>query len=302
MKISTALSQARLVLDSKGVSNSGLDSLILLSHTLFLCGKSFSKEWVIFNPDFELDLDQQKIFLGLVSRRENREPISQIIGKREFFGEEFLVSKNVLDPRPDSESLIELILKIFPEKTKKLKILELGVGSGCLILTLLRLYVEASGVGIDISSEALEICKKNSEKQLVSDRLKLLKSDLFEILKQAQDDGYETQKGDFEGQKKYDLIISNPPYIPSKEIEDLEPEVRIHEPRIALDGGSDGLDFYRKIATSAENFLNKNGKIILEIGFGQKEEIVKIFSKNKFKLTDLKPDLAGTDRALCFEL
>lgn len=294
MKISTALSQARLALDSKGVSNGGLDSLILLSHTLFLCGKNFSKEWIIFNPDFELDFDQRKIFFELVSRREEREPVSQIIGKREFFGEDFLVSKDVLDPRPDSESLIELTLKIFPEKTKKLKILELGVGSGCLILTLLRLYAEATGVGIDVSDEALEICKKNSEKQLVSDRLKLLKSDLFEILKQVRDDGQKDQK-------KYDLIISNPPYIPSKEIEDLESEVRIHEPKIALDGGSDGLDFYRKIATSAENFLNKNGKIILEIGFGQKEEIVTIFSKNKFKLTDLKPDLAGVDRALCFE-
>ncbi len=301
MKISAALSQARLALDSKGVSNSGLDSLILLSHTLFLCGENFSKEWVIFNPDFELSFDQQKIFLSLVSRREGREPISQIIGKREFFGEDFLVSKNVLDPRPDSESLIELILKIFPEKNKKLKILELGVGSGCLIVTLLRLYGEANGTGIDISDDALEICKKNSEKQLVSDRLKLLKSDLFEILKQVQDDGCEGWDSDFKGWKKYDLIISNPPYIPSKEIEDLEPEVRVHEPRIALDGGGDGLNFYRKIAASAENFLNKNGKIILEIGFGQKEEIVKIFSENKFKLTDSKPDLAGVDRALCFE-
>lgn len=290
MKISTALLQARLALDSKGVSNSGLDSLILLSHTLFLCGKNFSKEWIIFNPDFELSLDQQRTFFGLVLRRENREPISQIIGKREFFGEDFLVSKNVLDPRPDSESLIELVLKIFPEENRKLEILELGVGSGCLILTLLRLYGEASGVGIDVSDEALEICKKNSEKHSASDRLKLLKSDLFEALKQVSED-----------QKKYDLIISNPPYIPSKEIEDLEPEVRIHEPKIALDGGDDGLNFYRKIAASAENFLNKNGKIILEIGFGQKEEIVKIFAKNKFKLIDSKLDLVGVERALCFE-
>jgi release factor glutamine methyltransferase len=126
---------------------------------------------------------------------------------------------------------------------------------------------------------------------LISNRLKLLKSDLFEILKQIQDEAL-----------KYDLIISNPPYIPSKEIEDLEPEVRIHEPKIALDGGSDGLDFYRKISASAENFLNKNGKIILEIGFGQKEKIVQIFSENKFRLIDSKTDLAGIDRALCFDL
>jgi len=287
VKISAALSQARQILDSEGVSNGKLDSLILLTHTLFLLGGPYSKEWIIFNPDFELNSQQRQLFSDLISRRKNREPVSQIIGKREFFGEDFLVTKDVLDPRPDSESLIELVLKTFPQVDKKINILELGTGSGCLIITLLKLYKTADGEGVDISDEALEICKKNSATHQVQSRLNLKKSDLFAVLNL---------------EKKFDLIISNPPYIPSKEIADLEPEVRVHEPRIALDGGADGFDFYRKIAESAEKFLNKNGKIILEIGFGQKEKIIEIFSENNFRFIESKLDLSGIDRALCFEL
>jgi len=280
MKISDALSQARLNLDSQGVSSSKLDSLILLSHTL-----SFSKEQIIFNPDFELSLAQQQVFFDLIVRRLQREPVSQIIGKREFFGEDFFVSKDVLDPRPDSESLIELILKKFPDRSQKLKILELGTGSGCLIITLLKSYGAAVGTGIDISAEALKISQKNSEFCQVHKRLNLQKSDLFAEVNILE---------------KFDLIISNPPYIASEEIEKLEPEVKNFEPRIALDGGLDGLSFYRRIAADAKNFLEKNGKIFLEIGFGQKEKVVEIFIKNGFLLIDSKLDLSGIPRVLEF--
>ncbi len=278
MKISESLIQARKILDLKGVSNSKLDSLILLTHALFC-----SKEYVIFNPDLELSSKQKSDFFEFIERRAKREPVSQIIGKREFFGEEFLVTKDVLDPRPDSESLIELVLKTFSDKKQNLKILELGVGSGCLILTLLKAYKNAEGEGVDISKAALEICQKNAEKFVIKNRLKLEESDLFSAVK-----------------SKYDLIISNPPYIPRSEIEELEAEVKTFEPRFALDGGIDGLDFYRKIAASAKNFLNENGKIILEIGFGQKEEIIKIFSQNGFSFIESKPDLSGIERVLSF--
>jgi release factor glutamine methyltransferase len=278
VKISESLIQARKILDLKGVSNSKLDSLILLTHALFC-----SKEYVIFNPDLELSSKQKSDFFEFIERRAKREPVSQIIGKREFFGEEFLVTKDVLDPRPDSESLIELVLKTFSDKKQNLKILELGVGSGCLILTLLKAYKNAEGEGVDISKAALEICQKNAEKFVIKNRLKLEESDLFSAVK-----------------SKYDLIISNPPYIPRSEIEELEAEVKTFEPRFALDGGIDGLDFYRKIAASAKNFLNENGKIILEIGFGQKEEIIKIFSQNGFSFIESKPDLSGIERVLSF--
>ncbi len=285
MKISDALSQARQKLDSKGVSNSKLDSLILLTHTFFVLKENFTKEQIIFNPDLELEPEQYKVFFELINRRANREPVSQIIGKREFFGEEFLVNSNVLDPRPDSETLIELVLKKFWQQNQKLKILELGVGSGCLIITLLKAFDNAEATAVDISQKALEIAQKNAINHQVQNRLNLLESDLFQKISAS---------------KKFDLIISNPPYIASKEIELLQDEVKIYEPRTALDGGLDGLDFYRRIAAKAKNFLNPSGKIILEIGISQKEEIEKIFTEKKFTLEESKQDLAGIERTLCF--
>lgn len=287
MKISSALLQARQNLDSKGVSNSKLDSLILLTHALFLLGIPFSKEQIIFNPDHELSLEQQQVFFNLILRRSNREPVSHIIGKREFYGEDFLVSKDVLDPRPDSESLIEAVLTNFTDKSQKLKILELGVGSGCLVITLLRSYKIAVGTGVDISDKALVVCQKNAVNHQVADRLQLIKSDLFSAINP---------------QEKFDLIISNPPYIPSQDIEILEPEVRIHEPRLALDGGKDGLDFYRKIALEAKSFLNKKGQVILEIGIGQQQEIADIFTREGFLLLEEKLDLSQVVRVLRFGL
>ncbi len=281
MKISSALAQARLELDSKGVSSSKLDSLILLSHALLV-----SKEQVIFNPDREIDASQQKVFFDLIARRAAREPVSHLINKREFFGEDFFVSKDVLDPRPDSESLIELVFKTFLDKNQKLKILEVGVGSGCLIITLLKAYKSADAIGVDISEKALKICQKNAGTHQVENRLNLRKSDLFSALNQNE---------------KLDLIISNPPYIPSQDIENLEPEVKIHEPRNALDGGLDGLDFYKKIAIDAKNFLNENGKIILEIGFGQEQEIIEIFEKAGWAFNSWNLDLSGVVRSLCFK-
>ncbi len=280
MKISNALARARLELDSKGVSNSKLDSLILLSHALLV-----SKEQVIFNPDREITEAQQKVFFDLILRRALREPVSHLINKREFFGENFFVNKDVLDPRPDSESLIELVFKNFPDKNQKLKILEIGVGSGCLVTTLLKAFQMADATGVDISEEALKICQKNAETHQVKNRLNLKKSDLFSALNSDE---------------KFDLIISNPPYIPSQEIENLEPEVKNYEPRTALDGGIDGLDLYKKIAALAKNFLKKDGKIILEIGFGQEKDVTQIFELEGFSLTDSGLDLSGVVRDLCF--
>jgi len=263
------------------VSNPGLDSTILLAHALFV-----SKDWVIFNPDFLLNETQQKDFFDLISRRANREPVSHLIGKREFFGEDFLVSKNVLDPRPDSEILIESVLKKFPNREEKLKILELGIGSGCLIITLLKAFKNADATAVDISKSAIEIAQKNSKKHQIDQRLKIFESDLFLNLN---------------GGEKFDLIISNPPYIASKEIEILEPEVKNFEPRNALDGGADGLDFYRRIAAQAKNFLNNSGKIFLEIGINQENLVREIFLKNNFSHIDSTLDLSGVVRVLEFQ-
>ncbi len=280
MKISQALKQAKIELENSGVENIGLDSLILISHAL-----SVSKEHIIFNPDLELTAKQQELFFALINRRSSREPISHIIEKREFFGRDFFVNHNVLDPRPDSETLIELVVKKIP-KEKAIKILEIGVGSGCLIITLLQHFLSSSGIALDISQKALEIAQKNAINHKINNRVEFLESDLFTALNKNH---------------KFDLIISNPPYIPSAEIAQLQDEVKKYEPILALDGGIDGLDFYRKIASQAKEFLCENGLIILEIGKGQEKDVIEIFEKENFKFLEAKADLAGVERILCFK-
>lgn len=299
MKISEALSFGKNALEKVGVSNSKLDSLVLLSYAI-----SFSKEKIIFNPDIILEQQQEEVFLNFIKRRSLYEPVSHIIGKREFYGRDFIVNKYVLDPRPDSESLIELVLKNFPDKNKKLNILEIGCGSGCLIITLLKELQNVKGAAIDVSKEALAISQKNAKLHEVSDRINFI---FLDIMSQSSwnlevESLLQKQIDDVFIKEKFDLIISNPPYIESAEIDKLQPEVRIFEPRIALDGGLDGLDFYRRIAAESKFFLNENGKVIVEIGFGQASKIKAIFLDNGFKFMESKFDLGGVERVLNFVL
>ncbi len=282
MKISDLLAQARSQLENAGVSNSKLDALVLLTHAL-----SVSKEQIIFYPDKIISDESSEKFFALIKRRCNREPVSQIIGNREFYGHDFLVTQDTLDPRADSESLIELVIKKFPDKSTALRILEIGTGTGCLIITILKLYTNATAQGLDISEKALEIFKKNAKNHRLENRLEITKSDLFTALNPNS---------------KFDLIISNPPYIPSAEINSLQAEVKNFEPHLALDGGLDGLDFYRKIAKKAHSFLTPKGRVILEIGFGQESEVIKIFTNENFTFEETKNDLAGIARALSFSI
>jgi release factor glutamine methyltransferase len=256
-----------------------LDARILLEFSL-----NISHEQIILNPDKELTNKELEHYKTLLERRFKGEPISHILGKRSFWNYEFTINKNVLDPRPDSEALIESVLKIFPDKNIKLNILELGIGSGCLIITLLKEFQNAKGTGIDISSKALKIAQKNAENLNVSNRLNLIKSDWFNKIN-----------------GKFDLIISNPPYIPSKQIEALQTEVKDYEPILALDGGKDGLDYYRKTAEQSSNFLNKNGYICLEIGQNQYKDVIEIFKQQGFSVEFYKKDLANIERIICFK-
>lgn len=279
MKISDALILAQKKLQQVNVESPAIDALLLLKHVT-----SFSKEKIIFNPNLELNENQLENFWRTISRREAREPVSHILEQREFYGLDFFVNNNVLDPRPDSESLIELVLKMFPDKKQNLQILELGVGSGCLSITLLKNFVNAAGSGVDISLKALEIAQKNSVTHQLQNRFYLQQSDLFANVV-AQ---------------KFDLIISNPPYIAAAEIENLAAEVRLFEPRLALDGGVDGLDFYRRIANESAQFLKPEGLVVVEVGHDQKQAIVDIFMRQQFKLKRVQQDLAGVERVLCF--
>ena len=256
-----------------------LDARVLLELSL-----NTSHEEIAKNPNKKITDKEKGKYLSLLDRRVKGEPISHIIGKRYFWNSEFKINKNVLDPRPDSEALIESVIQKYPDKKAKLDILELGIGSGCLIITLLKEYKNSTGTGVDISKEALEISAINSKNLGVDNRLNLVQSNWFENIS-----------------KKFDVIISNPPYIPSKQIKTLQTEVKDFEPMLALDGGEDGLDCYREIAGKADNFLKDKGCIFLEVGQNQYKDVIELFTKSGFSLEFYKKDLANIERIVCLK-
>ncbi|KAB7615814.1 peptide chain release factor N(5)-glutamine methyltransferase [Amylibacter sp. SFDW26] len=215
----------------------------------------------------------------MLAQRLQRQPVSQIIGVREFWGRRFIVTPDVLDPRPDTETLIEEILKEHAPKT----ILDLGTGSGCILLTLLSELPEATGVAVDLSQDALDVANDNANALDVKDRVKFVQSDWFQNI-----DG------------QFDLIVSNPPYITATAMDEIEPEVRDWEPRMALTPEGDGLDAYRIIASKAETYLSRNGHIFLEIGWDQAAAVMDIFKAKGFENGRCIQDLANKDRVLHF--
>lgn len=222
----------------------------------------------------------------LTGRRVRREPMAYILGEREFWGLPFKVSPAVLVPRPDSETLIETALDLLPARERPLRILDLGVGSGCLLLTLLREYPKATGVGVDASPEALAIAEENAGTLGVAPRVRLMVDDW----RQA---GW---AGRLEG--PFDLLVSNPPYIETPTIEALMPEVANHEPRLALDGGPDGLEAYRIIAAAAPGLIVPGGWALIEGGEGQAVDISRIFSAAGMSPQPPRKDLAGVERVV----
>lgn len=220
----------------------------------------------------------------LTARRVRREPMAYILGEREFWGMPFKVSPAVLVPRPDSETLIETVLELLPDRAAALRILDLGVGSGCLLLTLLREYPEASGVGLDASAAALAVAETNAQALGVARRARLMAGDW------RQPGWIERLGGPF------DLLVSNPPYIESQAIERLMPEVAAHEPRLALDGGPDGLAAYRIIAAAVPRLLLPGGWAVIEGGDGQATDIAGIFSLAGLSVGAPRQDLGGVDR------
>lgn len=281
VSINKAISIAAKKLKDCGVDNSWLDAKILLMHTLHL-----SKEEIFLRADLALDKTELDNFLLLVKEREKRIPISHIIGRREFYGRDFEVNSKTLDPRADTETLIEAIIANYPSKEKKLKILELGTGTGCIAVTLALEFNNALVTAVDISQEALEIAKRNINKHIKGNRVNILQSNFFSILDQGQ---------------KFDIIVSNPPYIKTSEIDTLQEEVKTYEPRLALDGGESGLDCYLQIAKDAKNYLDRSGKIFFEIGQGQEEDVCNIMTNEGYRLLSYFKDLNNIKRALSFE-
>lgn len=263
--------------EEKGIENPRLDAELLLCEVL-QCQR------VKLFLDFERPLSEEELttFKGLVVRRAKAEPLAYILGHKEFMGLDFKVSAATLVPRPETELLVESIVKaaklLKPEGDVKL--LDLGTGSGAIVVAALVELPQAKGVGVDISIEALKIAKENGEAQGLQGRIGFVYSDLFSRIPQD---------------KKFDIIVSNPPYIPSKVIAELAKDVQ-QEPRGALDGGADGLDFYRRIIAEAENYLEADGLLAFEIGYDQGAEVVELCKKAGFTEVALRKDYANHDR------
>lgn len=221
------------------------------------------------------------LFESLVERRLTHEPIAYILGQKEFWSLEFAVGPGVLIPRPDSETLIEALSKTVPDKAASLSILDLGTGSGSLLIAALSEYANAKGVGTDASPAALSWARRNVEAHKLDHRARLVEANWLD-----------------EPENRFDVILCNPPYIPTADIEKLAPDVRMFEPRSALDGGSDGLDAYRALAPRIGKWLAPGGRIFLEIGVGQEAAVRGILEAGNLKVLSVFTDLAGVPRCV----
>ncbi len=265
-------------LRKKGIEEAPLDARLLISHIIPVTEIDFA-----INADQTVSNEQQNLIDILVQKREKRIPMSQIFGEKEFWSLSFKVTRDTLTPRPDSETLIEVALNEFEDKNATLSILDLGTGSGCLLLTLLSELKNATGLGIDVSASAIKVANENATNLSLNNRATFLKSDWFEKLSKT---------------KKFDLIIANPPYIGLNEKPELTPEVCEHEPYSALFAGEEGLDDYRIIAADISSYMSEKSIIILEIGYRQSSAVKDIFEQKGFKNINVFQDLGGRDRCL----
>ncbi|MBR1776996.1 MAG: peptide chain release factor N(5)-glutamine methyltransferase [Alphaproteobacteria bacterium] len=263
----------------------GLDEARADARALTAFGISKTPVFLRMNPDFEVEPDQLKTINSYAERRLKREPVSKITQTRGFWRLDFKVTQDVLDPRPDSETLIEEALKIFRDKVASLKILDLGTGSGCLAQALLCEYVNARAIGLDCSAEALAVAAENAASNGLKDRFTTVQADW-----NAPD--WEKKLGQF------DLVVANPPYIAETERTALAPEVIEFDPPQALFAGDDGLDAYRRIAPALPRLLKKGGAFITEFGKGQEEDVCRLICSVGLRFGSFGVDLGGIVRCL----
>ncbi len=262
-------------LRKKNILNPELDLRIILK-------KSSKKNKDLILSNINTDDINIKTFKKLLSKRLEYKPISKIIKKKHFWKNEFYVNTQVLDPRPESEIIIEETLKIYKNRSQKLKILDIGTGSGCLSISLANEYVESTITAIDVSKQALKVAQKNIQKFNLEKKIKLKLTSIENI------------------KNKFDLIISNPPYLTDNEYKNCQLEIKKYEPKIALSGGKDGLKFYRIYSNILHKIMNKGSYFICEIGNQQLDQCIKIFEKSKLSLINTKKDLQNTERTMIF--
>ena len=280
--LESLLKKGTTILKDNGLEEAGLDAWLLLE---FKTGKN--RAYYFAHGDEPVSDETAAEYLTLIDRRAGHIPVQQLTHQAFFMGYEFYVNENVLIPRQDTETLVEEALKHLGD-VEKPEILDMCTGSGCILLSLLLERQDACGTGVDVSPEALEVAKKNAGILKVENRADFVESDLFSA-------PYFCEKGGKDS-GKYDILISNPPYIATEEIETLMEEVRLHDPRKALDGMEDGLYFYRKIVAQAGEYLEQGGWLCFEIGYDQGEAVKNLMEAQDFACVEIKKDLSGLDR------
>lgn len=273
--------EALTFLRSSDVLSPAMDIRLLLLHVT-----GYTQEELLLKKDDILSHDHYQRFMELVNRRKEHEPVAKIIGEKEFYGRLFFTNSSTLDPRPDSETLIDVALKAIPSD-KPCHILDLGTGTGCLIITLLAERPFATGIAIDVSEPALQIANRNAQRHNVADRLAFLQGSWLEPLQQ------ENYKKDL-----FDLVISNPPYIAEMDREKLDADVKNFDPHEALFAGLDGFDAYRIIVPQIQKHIAQEGWVIMEHGKGQEEGLQKIFCESKLSQVTNYKDLSGNYRVM----
>ena len=275
MNINSAIRNGSKILGNKLIPSHQLDSEILMAKTI-----KKDRNYILLNSDSVLNKNEVNFFFDLIEKRSLGCPVAYLTNKKFFWNSEFIVTNDTLIPRPDTELIIENVLNSTKQKSK-INILDIGIGSGCILLSILKERKNFYGTGIDISKKCINISKINAVKLKVGSRLKLYKSDVDKF-----------------NLGKYDLIVSNPPYIKRSKLKYLDKDVAEFEPRLALDGGLDGLSEIRKVIKKSSELIKKNGKFILEIGFDQKNKVINILKKEGFYINTTQKDLAYNDRCI----
>ena len=275
MKLKLAIKEAFNELKKSNIKSALLDSEILISQAI-----NKNREFVLLNSNLKINQKEYLNLQKLVYERKKGKPISYLTGQKFFWKYNFKINDHVLIPRPDTEIVVETILSVYKEKNR-INFLEVGVGSGCILLSILKEKKNFRATGIDISSRAIRVCNINAYRLGVKNRVKLFKSDIDKF-----------SKG------KYDLIISNPPYIKKLDLKYLEKDIINFEPKIALDGGLDGISEIRKIIKKSSELIKKGGKLVLEIAFDQKKEVKQLLINNGFYINSVAKDYGKNDRCI----
>lgn len=272
MTLEEAYGFGKRTLEEHKIADASIDAWILLEYIT-----KISRAMYYANPKREMTGEQKTQYKYFIEERAKRIPLQHLTKEQEFMGLSFEVNEHVLIPRQDTEVLVETVLEDLEEN---MRVLDICTGSGCILISLLKIMRGVRGVGVDISEEALEVARRNAQKHDME--AVFIQSDLFENVEGT-----------------YDVIVSNPPYIKTEEIEKLEEEVKLHDPMLALDGKEDGLYFYRKIIKESRKYLKRNGKLYFEIGNTQGEEVKTLMEEEGFTNVKIKKDLAGLDRVVC---